>query len=318
MQRTSLPGLSLLFAGFLSLADAQPADRVYPILQLTDRDIAEIDVTDGSVDDWEYIAGEPTLTPLDFAQTTGRSYDPADMDFRIWLGWHDATDRIFFAMERVDDKYINRFDREDEFRRIMVFHDTSVAFAVDGDHSGGELFPPRDSSLSIEESLQRATQAQMFHALGEVFDGGSQILLFPPSYHVSADWFNRPPFAQGGGAVGGSPIVSVTEFYVTPFDRFLPLNSEESDVSYLSAGKTIGFNIEVYDVDSEGSIGPYPARETVLLLAGPTNDAEDLLQMSTDDYADGVLITPDGLSSDNSAVKNESWGLIKAAVSAAR
>jgi len=238
------------------------------------------------------------------------------MDFRIWLAWHDATDRIYFAMERVDDVYVNEFDREDELLRIMIFHDTSVAFAVDGDHSGGELFPPSDSPLSIEESLQIATQAQIFHTLGEVFDGGSQVLLFPRSYHVSADWFNRPPFAQGGGAVfGESPIFSVTEFYVTPFDRFLPLDSEDSEVSDLIAGKTIGFNIEIFDVDAEGAFGGPPGRKTVHLLAAPTNDAEDLLQMSTDDYADGILMTSDGSSSDDSAVESVTWARIKAGLS---
>ena len=61
--------LALSLAGLLSVANAQPADRIYPIMQLTDRDVAEIDVTDGSVEDWEYIVGEPTLTPLDFAET---------------------------------------------------------------------------------------------------------------------------------------------------------------------------------------------------------------------------------------------------------
>ena len=126
MQRFVWPNLVLSLAGLLSVADAQEPDRIFPILQLTDRDAAEIDVTDGSVGDWEYIAGEPTLTPLDFAITTFGSYDPADMDFRIWLAWHDATDRVYFAMERVDDVYVNEFDREDERMRIMSFHDSSV------------------------------------------------------------------------------------------------------------------------------------------------------------------------------------------------
>ena len=133
--------LALSLAGFLSVANAQPPDRIYPIMQLTDRDVAEIDVTDGSVEDWENIVGEPTLTPLDFAEPYGGSYDPSDMDFRIWLGWHDATDRIFFAMERVDDVYVNEFDREDEDLFIPFFHDSSVEFAVDGDHSGGAVSP---------------------------------------------------------------------------------------------------------------------------------------------------------------------------------
>ena len=306
MQQPIWPKLALSLAGFLSVANAQPPDRIFPIMQLTDRDVAEIDVTDGSVDDWEYIVGEPTLTPLDFAQTTGRSYDPADMDFRIWLGWHDATDRIFFAMERVDDVYVNEYDREDDFMRIMIFHDSSVSFAVDGDHSGGELFPGQYS----EDWLQDVLEAQVFHALGEVFDGGSQVRLTPHSFHVSADWFSRPPFAHGGGAVfGGSPIGSVTEFYVTPFDRFVSTDPEDSDVSDLFVGKIIGFNIEVYDVDSlPGN------RETVHLLAAPRSDAEHLLRMSADDFADGVLVTPSGLSSDDSAVKSDSWARIKATI----
>ena len=120
MQQPIWPKLALSLAGFLSVANAQPPDRIYPVVELTDRDVAEIDVTDGSVEDWENIAGEPTLTPLDFAEPYGGSYDPSDMDFRIWLGWHDATDRIFFAMERVDDVYVNEYDREDE-NKVMVF-----------------------------------------------------------------------------------------------------------------------------------------------------------------------------------------------------
>ena len=227
MQQPIWLKLALSLAGFLSVADAQPADRIYPIVQLTDRDVAEIDVTDGSVEDWENIVGEPTLTPLDFAQTFGDSYDPSDMDFRIWLGWHDATDRIFFAMERVDDVYVNEFDREDENENeVMVFHDSSVEFAVDGDHSGGAVFPE-------ESPEERVWQVQVFNALGEVFDEGSQVGLVPHAYLLSAEWLIQPPFAHGGGAVvGGSPIFSVTEFYVTPFDRLVPTTDpEDSDVS---------------------------------------------------------------------------------------
>ena len=306
MQQPNLPKLALSLAGFLSVADAQPPDRIFPIVELTDLYVAEIDVTDGSVEDWENIVGEPTLTPLDFAQTFGDSYDPSDMDFRIWLGWHDATDRIFFAMERVDDEYVNDFDREDESLRIMIFHDSSVSFAVDGDHSGGAQV----SEESSEDWLQDVRQAQVFHALGEVFDGGSQVQLSPHSHHVSSDWFSQPPFAHGGGAVvGGSPIFSVTEFYVTPFDRFVSTGPEDSEVSDLFGGKIIGFNIEIWDVDDR-------SQQTIHLLAAPPSNEfyTSQLRMSADDFADGVLMTPDGLSSDNSPVESDSWARIKAAV----
>ena len=308
MQQPIWLKFALSLAGFLSVANAQPPDRIYPIMQLTDRDVAEIDVTDGSVEDWENIVGEPTLTPLDFAKTLLRSYDPSDMDFRIWLGWHDATDRIFFAMERVDDVYVNDFDRKDESlgNNIMSLHDSSVSFAVDGDHSGGAVSPEESS----EDWLQDVRQAQVFHALGEVFDGGSQLGIFPHSIHMGADWFSQPPFAHGGGAVvGGSPIFSVTEFYVTPFDRFVSTGPEDSDVSDLFGGKIIGFNIQVYDVDD-----PRRNRETVHLLAAPPSYDffRPLLAMSADDFADGVLVTPDGLASDDSAVESDSWARIKA------
>ncbi len=306
MQRLVWPKIALSLAGILFAADAQESDRIFPILQLTDRDVAEIDVTDGSVGDWEYIFGEPTLTPLDFAITTIGSYDPADMDFRIWLAWHDATDRIFFAMERVDDVYVNEFDREDEWMSLMSIHDSSVMFAVDGDHSGGELLPPRSSRENM-----LPYEAQLYQALGEVFDEGLQVLLFPRSNHVSPDWFNRPPFAHGGGAVfGESPIFSVTEFYVTPYDLFVWTDPGDSDLSDLFAGKIIGFNIEVYDVDSQPEHWG-----TVHLLAGRTSDELGLIGMSADDLADGVLMTPDGSSSDDSAVESVTWARIKAGLS---
>ena len=313
MQQPIWLKLALSLAGFLSVADAQPPDRVYPVVELTDRDVAEIDVTDGSVEDWENIAGEPTLTPLDFAQTFVGSYDPSDMDFRIWLGWHEATDRLFFAMERVDDVYVNHFEREDdELLRIVIHHDSSVEFAVDGDHSGGAQV----SEESSEDWLQDIRQAQVFHALGEVFDGGSQLGIFPHSIHMGAAWFSQPPFAHGGGAVfGGSPIIfSVTEFYVTPFDRFVSTGPEDSDVSDLFGGKIIGFNISIPDVDVEVDGRPGAWETLHLLAASPLNEYRPLLLWSADDFADGVLVTPDGLSSGDSAVESDSWARIKAAI----
>ena len=62
-------------------------------------------------------------------------------------------------MERVDDVYVNEFDREDvNENEIMSFHDSSVEFAVDGDHSGGAVAPEE----SPGEWLQAPTQAQVF------------------------------------------------------------------------------------------------------------------------------------------------------------
>ena len=77
-----------------------------------------------------------------------------------------------------------------------------------------------------------------------------------------------------------------------------------------SGGKIIGFNIEVYDVDRRPG-----GWETVHLLAGRTSDELGLVGMSADDLADGILMTPDGSSSDDSAVESDSWARIKAGLS---
>ena len=77
----------LSVAVLLALASGVWAQRVFPIVELTDADVGLIDVHDGSVDDWLAVIGEPTLTALD----RYGPYDPSSMDLRIWLAWHDAT-----------------------------------------------------------------------------------------------------------------------------------------------------------------------------------------------------------------------------------
>ena len=96
-----------LVVGLLGGAEAQESERLYPFVELTDADLAQIDVTDGSIDEWIDLLGEPTLTALDFqTRPDWPPYDPADMDYRVWLAWHGATNRIYVAAERSDDIYI--------------------------------------------------------------------------------------------------------------------------------------------------------------------------------------------------------------------
>ncbi len=103
--KLSLPIIGLVM-GLLRGAEAQESERVYPFIELTDADLAQIDVTDGSINEWIGLLGEPTLTLLDF-QAGPAGYDPADMDYRVWLAWHGATQRLYVAVERSDDIYNN-------------------------------------------------------------------------------------------------------------------------------------------------------------------------------------------------------------------
>ena len=149
----------LSVAVLLALASGAAAQRLFPIVELTDEALEVIDLHDASIDDWREVVGEPTLTALDF-ETDPRSgaYDPSSMDFRIWMAWHDATDRIFVAMERSDDVYVNDYGTGASEEFSIIDHDSSIWFSVDGDHSGGQL-----------ESAARLS-TQTYVAIAEVFD----------------------------------------------------------------------------------------------------------------------------------------------------
>ena len=130
-----------LFLALAASAGAHSGDRVYPIYELTDEMLAKIDLRDGSVQEWADLLGEPSMTLLDFAYAyIDRSLDPSDLDFRIWLAWHDDPDRIYLAYVCSDDAYKNThdyfFERNDGTSSIDS-HD-SILFVIDADHSGGK------------------------------------------------------------------------------------------------------------------------------------------------------------------------------------
>ena len=96
-----------LVMGFSSNASAHIGDTVYLFFEIADEDLEEFDFTDGTIEEWEEIVGEPSLLPGNFifSETVGdgAQYDPADMDFRIWLGWNASTDRFYYGVWRSDN-----------------------------------------------------------------------------------------------------------------------------------------------------------------------------------------------------------------------
>ena len=66
--------------GLSPVAHAHVGDQIYPFFELHDEDLDRIDLTDGSVEDWLEIIGEPSLAAADFYWEY--DYDPADVDFR--------------------------------------------------------------------------------------------------------------------------------------------------------------------------------------------------------------------------------------------
>ncbi len=124
---------------------------------------------------------------------------------------------------------------------------------------------------------------------------------------------SREPYAAaGGGVLGGSPVTTVTEFKVTPFDDLIYNDEDASEASRLYAGKTIGFGIRTNDNDDtqwrDGHGLSIP-----LSLTGTTESLAN-----ADYFVDGLLVGAGEEPSrydDGSAVDPSSWGRIKAALS---
>jgi hypothetical protein len=284
-------------------AHAHIGDRLFHIFELTDEDLGRIDLKDGSADDWRDVLGEPSLTTLDFSIDPqvgdGPTYDPADLDFQIWLGWHQTTSRIYVAMESSDNAYVNQYGGIGSLPGITAYDNMEIM--IDGDHTGGEYTFTQDDFSTLDEWIQAAqSQAQLYFATARTPDARHANLLF------FDEWYTRPPYVDGGGGVfGEAPTISVIEFYVTPFDRLVKDSQEQTVITKLFPGKIIGFAVWVGDFDTSAQ------RVHALYLLPPSS----LSTFTADIFTDGLLVGAGGTVPDISAVAQDSWGRFKASFS---
>jgi hypothetical protein len=311
----------LLFALLLvAPAHAHVGDRIYPIPEITDEDLDRFDLHDNSLDDWQRVLLYPSLRAADFfADPTvgdGAPYDPFDMDYQFWLGWNGSTNRLYFAMERTDDVYVNEYiggNIDDLWR-----HDGSFEFMVDGDITGSA-----DPDWTDEErTLNNNRTAQQYSVIAESPDG----------HHLGyqgagSEWVNSLPYADGGGgtselsldffgdfvsdfgrniftqpgqlpSISQAPVRSVVEGYVTPFDDLIWNDPEDSKKSDLAPDKIIGLSISIPDFDTKPA-----AYRAFHSLTG----AYDTWRYASN-FNDGRLLS----ASDRTSVESRSWARIKA------
>ena len=307
--------LGLLLSLAMS-ADAHVGDRVYPIAYLSDEMLERIDLEDGLVDEWYDLVGEPTMTLLDFTEEEmGMKPDPSDLDFRIWLGWHDDPARFYVAFQGSDDDYKNDLDYSSESpaSSVIILQDCIVV-ALDGDHSGGAGC----LSCSEEDWLDEHGNTQVYWAIARTPSGPVLDLPFPRYYFPTQvdefAWTILPPLAHGGGGVAGeNPTISVIEVYVTPLDSWAGQHSpEEVVVSDWAAGQIVGFGVGVADREKSGEHGVTWTPEAMQASEQPQElPVIELGFLLADRFIDGILLSADP---GGSVIESVSWGRIKASL----
>ena len=309
----------ILFSAVIAVFGLNPVfghggDRVYPFYEIPDE--AAIDVTDGSIEDWEELFGEPSLTSLDF---TGfdpddwvMGYNPSDLDFRIYLGWSGTSNRIYVGAVCIDDVYVGEDEKSSTY--MDRGGEDHLALEVDGDHDGS---PYWDKSVARRDDKGDNSG---------LMDQGAQLYGAVPlrreTSHVGLpalerwwdeNWWGYPPYGDGGGSVlGESPVVWVTEFFVTPFDLLIRREPENSVVSDLAAGRIVGFQVYVGDFDEPATHGPGSNNAREYYMIGHYNEGrfrDHVVLM------DGILLPASGIDGGGSAVKPDSWARIKASFS---
>ena len=236
--------------------------------------------------------------------------DPSDLDFRIWLAWHDEPARLYVAFVASDDVYENTHDYSSSPH--LHLHD-SIMLAIDGDHSGGA---GSGNSTPREEANEIRGETQEYEAISRTVSGPTLNERLYRVQNGQASWTTLPPYAESGGGVAGeAPVIWVIELYVTPFDRWGETweSSEGSVVSRFAAGQMIGFSIVVLDHDPPA----YDSQNWAVQVRQPDDSVSPLWNIffnRADTFLDGLLLAADPGHPGDSAVESVSWGRIKASL----
>jgi hypothetical protein len=276
---------------------AHLGEVVYPIYELSTADLPNLH--DQSLEDWEAVLPSASLTHNDFVYNGGVAarIDPENLAWRVFLAWHHASQRIYVAVERLDDDY---WPRSEEGPGDPTY------LYVDGDHSGGQ-FSGFDPELPEDERKRaESVQAQRFSMVAETRSDNQEDFVWVGGW--AYDWVRRSPWTDAGGfQYGESPNVSGVEAAVTLWDDLHWQGPELSTRSSLEPGAIIGFMVDIWDIDRDDrTLEMFSLAEVSRFTSPAISFAED--------FVDGELIpcfTSDSSGARQSAAEADSWGRIK-------
>ncbi len=258
-------------------------------------DAGALPLVDGDLSDWEGLT--PALRMSAFNDlVTGADIDTEDFDVKVWIGWSDSANRLYVAVEVVDD--IHQVDRPAGTAVTKIFQDDDLEVFIDADHSGGQFADFSD--LGPQEQLARnGAEANHFVLAGPHEDGEEFVNFSAAGWYALADGPYTEAHVRYEGDSGG-PGVTRYEMSLVPFNRVNVTADFLSVPHDLHAEEVLGFNLELSDYDTRSEL--FDAKWS---LSGAFN-AFRLSERFTD-----LWLEPPARAT---AIEDLTWGRIKASL----
>ena len=278
-----------------------PDDRTFLAWQWPD---SALPVIDGNLDEWAIVPQVYVLTPDDTHDALySNPVDKADLDFRGYIAYNDASDKIIMASSVFDDEH----ERDNTDPGQCNCNDDNFEMWIDGDHAGSPYVAEYGTAEGAStEERQRATNSTLQWwsiAVPPVGDRDVQS-------GSTGQWQDDPPHFDFAWSFTGEQFGESTYFYEMSFTVWDDLDyssPESSTASTLDEGEIIGINViwSDYDgslattVNDDGSTG----YDAYWITGGPCCDGIN---------ASDFLLAPLDGSAFPTAVATETWGRLKA------
>jgi hypothetical protein len=310
MNKLSLAAIALVFGLTTSAQAHEPAGEVFGLWQwptshlpLLDADLREYDI----VPDELWLTHNNMIARRDDAETPKGGHnqqpDASDLAYRFLPSWNDETDRIYYAIERFDDKWSL---------------DDDIEIGVDADHSAG-TFWSFEGMTDEEIARNRSRHAQISHFW---FDGGTRLGegKWNWMWMTQGTWHDVPPYSDVAERFEGTPtsqqeMTQWAEWWNVYWDDYNWEDPAGSVIHDLQEGETIHMRAVIKDQDGVWDTDEEERRANGYQFQSWTIQNTCLQDHKNSDCMADFLLLPADVDLLATAVEGDSWGDIKASLS---
>jgi hypothetical protein len=296
----------VLLMSVLFLASAAwghvPEDRLFLAFQWPDNAVPTID---GNLDEWSIIPEVYVLTLEDTHEALypeENNVNKADLDFRGYIAYNDASDKMIMASSVFDDEH----ERDNTDPGQCSCSDDNFEMWIDGDHAGDPYRAEYGSAEgATDEEVQRATNSTLqWWSIAVPPVGGRDV-----QSGNTGQWQDDPPYFDFAFSFTGEQFGESTYFYEMSFTVWDDLDHNGPDTSIpstLDEGEIIGINVIWSDYDGSKATHVNEDGTTTYdgywITGGPCCDGVN---------ASDFLLAPLETDLFATAVETETWGRLK-------